>query len=97
MSYHKLLLIVYITIIVLMTIITFILFKIDKKRAIKGKIRLKEKTLLIFSSLGGSLGAFFGRIFFHHKTEKKYFSILIYFSLILELIILSMLLLRGIR
>jgi uncharacterized membrane protein YsdA (DUF1294 family) len=80
-----------------MTIITFILFKIDKKRAIKGKIRLKEKTLLIFSSLGGALGAFFGRIFNHHKTEKKYFSILIYFSLILELIILSMLLLRGIR
>ena len=75
----------YIGYLVLMSLITLILYKIDKNKAVKqSKERIEEKTLLGFSALGGALGALVGRIIFRHKTDKIYFSLVIYFSLLLE-------------
>ena len=54
-----------------------------------GAVRIKEKTLLGFTALGGAIGAFFGRILAHHKTDKVYFSMVIYFSLLLEAAVLG--------
>lgn len=58
-------------------IITFMIYGIDKYKSIKHKYRISEATLIILAILGGSLGAFFGMIVFHHKTKKKKFTILI--------------------
>jgi uncharacterized membrane protein YsdA (DUF1294 family) len=80
-----------------MTLITFIAFKSDKQKAIKGKERTKEKTLLFLSAFGGGLGGFLGRIINHHKTDKKYFSIIIYSSLLLEIIVLVILMIGGLN
>ncbi len=52
-------------------LITFIIYGIDKYKSIKHKYRISENTLIILAILGGSLGAFFGMIIFHHKTKKK--------------------------
>ena len=48
-------------------LITFIIYGIDKYKSIKHKYRISESTLIILAILGGSLGAFFGMIIFHHK------------------------------
>jgi len=80
-----------------MSFFTLILFKKDKKRAIKGEIRIKEKSLLFSSAFGGGLGALIGRIIFHHKTDKKYFSIVIYLSTLCEILVLILLLIGGLK
>ena len=61
----------------IINIITFIIYGIDKYKSIKHKYRISEATLIILAIIGGSLGAFFGMITFHHKTKKKKFVILI--------------------
>lgn len=61
----------------IINIITFIIYGIDKYKSIKHKYRISEKTLIILPILGGPIGAFFGMIIFHHKTQKRVFIILI--------------------
>ena len=58
---------------IVINIITFAVFGIDKKKAIDGKFRIKELTLFVLSLLGGSLGGFIAMHTFHHKTRKLYF------------------------
>lgn len=58
---------------IVINIITFAVFGIDKKKAIDGKFRIKELTLFVLSLLGGSLGGFIAMHTFHHKTRKWYF------------------------
>lgn len=70
--------------IVIMSLITFVTFIKDKKRAVGGRDRIKEKTLLALAACFGSVGALLGRIVARHKTEKIYFGIVIWFSLILH-------------
>ena len=84
------LVIIYAIYLFVMSIVAFILFLADKKKAEKGKPRTPEKILLYFSVIGGAIGAFFGRIASHHKTNKKYFSLIIYLSLFLDIVILGL-------
>lgn len=58
-------------------IIVFLLYGIDKYRAVHGQYRISEKTLLILPFLLSSLGAMLGMIIFNHKTSKIKFRILI--------------------
>lgn len=58
---------------IVINIITFAVFGIDKKKAIDGKFRIKELTLFVLSLLGGSLGGLIAMHIFHHKTRKWYF------------------------
>ena len=60
---------------IIINIINFILFGIDKRKAKKNKWRIPESTLLGLSFLGGALGALIGMRFFRHKTKKKKFTI----------------------
>lgn len=95
MSYNKILLIIYIVFLCLMSLVALVMYKSDKEKAKSGKIRTKEKSLLFVSSFGGALGAFFARKIYHHKTEKVYFSIVIYLSLICELALLGLFIYGG--
>ena len=88
MPYYLLLLIIYGSLIVLMSLCAFIAFVRDKKLAVNGKERTKEKTLLALAVFNGALGAFIGRIVAHHKTDKKYFSLTIYLGLLCQVAIL---------
>ena len=60
---------------IIINIINFIMFGIDKAKAKKNKWRIPESTLLGLSFLGGALGALIGMRFFRHKTKKKKFTI----------------------
>ena len=77
-------LIIYLGLTVFFSLVALIAYFRDKKLAVKGKERTKEKTLLFFAVFFGSVGAFLGRILAHHKTDKKYFSMVIYFSMLMQ-------------
>lgn len=56
-------------------IIAFMLYGVDKRRAVRGLWRIPEKTLLGIAVFGGALGAFLGMYVFHHKTRHLQFKI----------------------
>ena len=71
MTLQKLLLI-YLAV---MNILGFALMGTDKSRARNGKWRIRERTLFLFSLLGGSIGTLTGMYVFCHKTKHWYFVI----------------------
>ena len=60
-------------ILVLINVITFLTYGIDKWKAQHVKWRISEATLLILAILGGSIGAFAGMRIWHHKTQHLKF------------------------
>lgn len=71
--------------IVIINILTFIVYGIDKLKAKKGKWRIPESTLLLLAIIGGSIGAWFGMKVWHHKTMHKKFKYGIPLIIILQL------------
>ena len=61
----------------IINIIAFLLFFIDKRRAKKNKWRIPENQLFLAAFLGGGIGAMIGMNLFKHKTSKNLFKILI--------------------
>lgn len=86
MNIPQILFFCYLSLLLLVSLIAFSLYGKDKAKAKKGDIRIKEKTLLMLACYNGAIGSLIGRIVFHHKTDKKYFSLVIYFSLLIQLI-----------
>lgn len=62
---------------IIINIAAFLLYSVDKKKAIKRQWRIPEKTLLGVAAIGGSLGALFGMYCFRHKTKHWQFRILL--------------------
>ena len=58
---------------VIINIIAFIVYGIDKLKAKRGKWRIPEATLLFLTIIGGSIGAWCGVKVWHHKTLHKKF------------------------
>jgi len=62
----------------IINILSFILYGVDKIKAIKNKKhiqRISEKTLLFSSFLAGSIGSVLAMILFRHKIKKLSFMI----------------------
>lgn len=59
---------------IVINLIAFASFGIDKALAENGAWRLSESTLLGWALLGGTPGAYAGRHLFRHKTRKQPFS-----------------------
>lgn len=55
------------------SIITFIIFGIDKRKAVKHQRRIPESTLLSLTFLGGTAGVLLGMLIFRHKISKRSF------------------------
>ena len=79
---------------ILINFIAFLSMCIDKKKAIKGKWRIKESTLLILALVGGSVGAIIGMYVFHHKTQKPRFFLGIPIIIVLQILIVILLVVR---
>lgn len=77
-----------------MSLISFIQFGEDKRRAKKGKWRIEERTLLLFAGLGGGIGAMIGMLVFHHKTQHKQFQILVPIFAILQIALIVFLMIK---
>lgn len=65
-------------------VIAFLLYGLDKQKAIRRKWRIPESVLLTAAVIGGSAGAFFGMRLFRHKTRKAKFYIGIPVLLVLQ-------------
>ena len=57
------------------SVIAFALMGIDKSKARRGARRIPEKTLFLFTLLGGGIGGTLGMYMFHHKTRHWYFAV----------------------
>ena len=69
-------------------LITFIVFGIDKRKAVKGRWRIPEKTLLLMGLVFGSVGQLLGMKVFRHKTNKWYFWFCGMLSLAVQIVII---------
>ena len=58
---------------IVLNIVTFLVYGIDKWKAKQGSWRISEASLLILAVIGGSIGALFGMKVWHHKTMHKKF------------------------
>lgn len=76
------------TIFLTLSTIAFLLYVIDKRKAQNGAWRIPEKTLLLFSALGGALGGLFAMSLVRHKTKKWYFWFVNWLGLFVHLTVL---------
>lgn len=59
--------------IVVINLVSFMMFGIDKYKARRGQWRISEATLLAVAAIGGSIGAWMGMKVWHHKTLHSKF------------------------
>lgn len=71
--------------IVVINLIAFLMFFLDKKYAEYGRWRISEKSLILIALFGGSVGAIYGMKWFRHKTKKPKFYIGLPIILILQI------------
>ena len=83
---HDVLLIVFLIVIAL-NVITFAMYGIDKRKAVKHKWRISEATLIGMAFAYGGIGALLGMHLFKHKTKHTKFIILVPIAVGLEIII----------
>jgi uncharacterized membrane protein YsdA (DUF1294 family) len=74
----------------LINIVTFLAFAIDKRRAVKRKWRIPEKTLLGLSLIGGSAGSLIAMYLFRHKIRKSAFAYGLPIMLLAHIIVIWM-------
>lgn len=58
---------------ILVNVMSFLTFFIDKRRSKNRAYRISESFLITISIIGGSLGSILGMKIFHHKTKKAKF------------------------
>ena len=73
----------------LMSLITFITFGVDKRRAVRHQYRISEKALLVISVIGGGVGGWLGMKMFHHKTQKPKFLLVSFSAMIWIFVIVA--------
>ncbi len=69
-------------------ILGFFAMGIDKWKAKHNSWRIPEKSLFMFTILGGWIGTILGMYIFRHKTKKKYFTIGMPVIMILEIVLI---------
>lgn len=80
---------IYAAIIVVMSIVAFAAFGIDKRRAQFDKNRIPEKKLHLYALLGGWPGALLGQRWFRHKTIKLSFRAVLWLIVALHLMLVG--------
>ena len=79
---------------VIINIVTFCLYGIDKSAAVKEKWRIPNHVLLGLAAVGGSIGAWAGMYTFRHKTQKWYYTITVPVMLLLQITLIALLINR---
>ncbi len=74
---------------VCVNVFTFLLYGLDKLKAQRGKWRIPERTLLLFTWLLGGVGAFAGMRVFRHKTKHLAFRISAPIGMVLSLVVMA--------
>ena len=72
-----------------MSIVCFIAYGLDKRRARIDGRRVSEYTLQMMAFLGGWPGGLIGQRFFRHKTQKLAFLIVFWLAVVLHVVIVG--------
>lgn len=64
---------IFVAILIAGSLISFVLYGVDKSKAKRGAWRIPEKVLLLWGFLCGSVGALAAMQMFRHKTKHYYF------------------------
>lgn len=62
---------------IVINFLTFLLYGLDKYKAIRQEWRIPERALLLMAFVGGAFGAFSAMRIFRHKTRKERFRLMI--------------------
>ena len=75
MTLGQILIIIAIIWLILINLIAFAAYGMDKRKAVNGQWRIPEATLIGLALAGGPVGAYAGMKVFHHKTKHAKFAI----------------------
>ena len=75
--------------VVIVNLLAFILFGVDKWRARNNAWRISEATLFLIALIGGSIGAKIGMHVWHHKTQHLSFVIGIPMIILFQIILFA--------
>lgn len=75
---------------IVVNVITWIIYGLDKWKARNGKQRIPERTLLLFTAAGGSAGAIAGMLMFRHKTRKAKFVVAVPVMLVVHCVLVGL-------
>jgi uncharacterized membrane protein YsdA (DUF1294 family) len=76
-------------VLVVLNVVSFAMFGIDKRRAGRGEWRISEKTLLLSGLISGTIGAWAGVYTFRHKTRKPSFLLPLAAASVVDAVVLS--------
>lgn len=68
-------------------VVAFMMYGMDKRKAVRKQWRIPEATLLGVAFIGGSVGALLGMQAFRHKTKHWKFKILVPLFLVIHVAI----------
>lgn len=71
---------------IVMSLITFAFYALDKSASISGRWRTKESTLHLLSLAGGWPGALFAQQILRHKSSKRMFITVLWITVLLNII-----------
>ena len=74
---------------IVINVVTFLVYGIDKWKAKQGYWRISEATLLILAVIGGSIGALLGMKIWHHKTMHNKFKYGLPGILIIQIVLIG--------
>ena len=80
---------------IIINILTFLLYGIDKWKAKRLRWRIPESVLLGLAVVGGSIGAWLGMRVWHHKTQHKKFRYGVPAILVAQIVVLVVVFCQG--
>ena len=78
----------YLAFLITISLLTFFVYAIDKKKAKKQAWRIPEKVLLGLSFFGGAMGGYLAMNVVRHKTKKWYFHLINLLGLVWQVVLL---------
>jgi len=73
----------------LLSVLTFVVYWWDKRKAQAGRWRTQESTLQLLAVLGGWPGALLAQAYLRHKSQKRPFLVVFWFAVVVNLVALS--------
>ena len=85
----KQLAVAYLAVVLALSLVAFVFYGFDKRRARNDGRRVPEKTLHLLALFGGWPGALMGQRVFRHKTQKLSYRIVFWLCVMLHLAVVA--------